>query len=99
MDKYQSLADVAEQIGDETGTTPQTVGQLVDKLIEFGRDQYDQHDDFLGMKINLPNSFLALPIDAVNPERHEEHGSRVLDEANTIFRNLEIGEYKPTDED
>lgn len=105
MNLYQSLEDVASEILEETGVMPKTVEQVVDGLTEIGRRQYDDHDDFLSLRVDVPSRVQALAIEdadealteAEEPTEAEvaENVNSILNEANTIFKNLQIGNYRP----
>jgi hypothetical protein len=92
---FNSIADIADVIGDGGPHNPdthyQTVGQVVDHLVNIGNtpEVYAHHDDHLGLKSDLSEKFLNSPLeDAGNPE-FAEQTELVLEQAGIIIPLLE----------
>jgi hypothetical protein len=92
MSKCENLEQVAETLGDGGPFAPDqtfdTVGQLVDALVELGRTDkvFAFHDDHLGLKDDLPSDFLETPLADLDEEEFESEIDKVLDQANRIIR-------------
>ena len=91
QEKFESLDDVAQVLGDGGPFSPdteyETVEQLVDGLVSSGNADkvFVNHDDHLGLKSSLSNEFLATPLSELDTEAFSEEIEQVLEQANIII--------------
>ena len=91
QEKFESLDDVAQVLGDGGPFSPdteyETVEQLVDGLVSLGNTDkvFVNHDDHLGLKSGLSNEFLATPLSELDTEAFSEEIEQVLEQANIII--------------
>ncbi|BBT05392.1 TPA: hypothetical protein ACRTM4_004606 [Aeromonas hydrophila] len=91
QEKFESLEDVAQVLGDGGPFSPdieyETVEQLVDGLVSLGNtdEVFVNHDDHLGLKSSLSNEFLATSLSDLDTEAFSEEIEQVLEQANIII--------------
>jgi hypothetical protein len=88
--QFDNLSDV----GDKLDLDNPTVENIVDILVDIGHSDrvYTFHDDFLGLKDDLPKELLSqnvYELDDDTLDKYSDAVSEILDNANTIFYHLE----------
>ncbi|OHR72042.1 hypothetical protein [Neisseria sp. HMSC70E02] len=88
--QFDNLSDV----GDKLDLDNPTVENIVDILVHIGNlDQvYTFHDDFLGLKDDLPQELLSQNVHELDDDTLDKYSdavSEILDNANEIFYHLE----------
>ena len=89
MPKLKALEDLARALGQGGPFAPdqtyKTTEELVDALVDLGGKVHAQHDDYLGLKSDLPEDFLGATIEVASGKAFVEPCQRVLEEAKIIF--------------
>lgn len=103
-EKIESFSELASQLSDDPSEF-RTVSDVVDSLVHLGNTDkvYVRHDDHMGLRTDLSNTFLRTPIAEADSPEFEEEVNLVLEQANTIIplseRTLDEGDLEEIAED
>lgn len=90
--RFNCIEDVTDYLS--LTDTEHTLENLVDHLVELGRQEhvFAFHDDFLGLKANLPRELLGLKLEDVfelesqdEQDQDQKYLFNILEEANIII--------------
>lgn len=88
-DDLRDLHDVSDALGNNGAwappTTYKTVGDLVDDLVNKGHSVYDRHDDYLGLKDELPEELLKARLEDVDEGKFEDAVGKIIEQAEVII--------------
>ncbi len=102
MKRFETIGDIAQVLGDggsfNSDVDFKTYGEVVDALIDLGNTEkvYARHDDHLGLKDRLSDTFLDSPINDTNSQQHESEIEDVLEQARII---IPLSERELSDDD
>lgn len=91
MEKFESIEDVAQSLGDGGPFNPdvnfETIEEVVDALVDRGNTDkvFVRHDDHLGLKDRLSEGFLKSPLSDIDKPEFESDIEAVLEQANIII--------------